>query len=798
MIAPALFAVVSLVRGPDPAVRAAASAAAAVQAVAAPGVSGVVRDATGGVVAGAVVLVRSGVAESRGTTDAAGRFTIECPRSAAVEVIVRAAGFAEGRVTVAPSTPAQDLNIVLAAAPLSEAVTVTATRDERRVDDVPASVTVLGAAEIRQSPAVVADDLLRQVPTFSLFRRTSSLASHPTAQGVSLRGIGPSGVSRTLVLLDGVPFNDPFGGWVYWSRVPLAAADRIEIVDGASSSLYGNYAMGGVINILTTPPARRTASLDLQYGSRSSPKAAFTGSDVFGKLGVAVDLTGFDTDGYPPVAANERGAVDNNAAVRFGNMNVRLNYTASDRLTAFLRAGYFKENRDNGKASTINGQEEANDTTWKSVSGGIRARLPDASQLDATVFVDDELFHSNFLAVPAATPARSFGRMTLLQTVPTHGVGASVQWMRAIGTTQVLSTGVDWRWVDGDSHEQGLDTQRGEDVTLDRVSGGTQQSTGIYVQDVITPVQRLVLTLGARVDHWRNYDGHNLEHSVPSGVPTANDDASLADRTDTTFSPHVAARYHLTDRTSVWGGLSWGFRAPTLNELYRQFRVGAVLTLANNQLGPERLTGGEGGITVTPFDRLTWRTTGFVDGVRDPVANVTISPPGGSVVQQRQNLGRTRIWGIQTDVDWQVSRYVRASAAYLFNQAKVTEIPQAAASDGPSLVGNFLPQVPQHRASFEVTYANPRVLTFTVGIQGIGRQFDDDQNIRTVPGETTPGLPGYGLLNLTAMRDVGRHLQVYVSAQNLLDEEYVVGTLPTTLGSPRLVSAGVRVNWAGR
>ena len=116
------------------------------------------------------------------------------------------------------------------------------------------------------------DDLLRQVPSFSLFRRSSSLVTHPTAQGVSLRGVGPSGVSRTLVLIDSVPFNDPFGGWVYWTRVPLDSVDRIEVVDGSSSILYGNYAMGGVINIVTNQPARRTFEIKPQYGNKTSPK----------------------------------------------------------------------------------------------------------------------------------------------------------------------------------------------------------------------------------------------------------------------------------------------------------------------------------------------------------------------------------------------------------------------------------------------------------------------------------------------------------------------------------------------
>src|SRR6185437_6520886 len=129
----------------------------------------------------------------------------------------------------------------------------------------------------KASPAVVADDILREIPTFSLFRRGNSLSTHPTSQGVSLRGIGPSGVSRTLVLLDGVPFNDPFGGWVYWTRVPIESADRVEVVEGATSSLYGNYAMGGVINILTPRAQPRSLDARVVFGSHDTGKVDASG-----------------------------------------------------------------------------------------------------------------------------------------------------------------------------------------------------------------------------------------------------------------------------------------------------------------------------------------------------------------------------------------------------------------------------------------------------------------------------------------------------------------------------------------
>ena len=192
---------------------------------------------------------------------------------------------------------------------------------------------------IQQSPALVVDDVLRRVPTFSLFRRTSSLAAHPTTQGVSLRGVGPSGVSRTLVLIDGVPFNDPFGGWVYWTRVPLDSVDRIEVVDGNSSNVYGNYALGGVINVVSARPKPRTVEFGTQFGNKSTRKGDFFASDVWGKVGASIDGTFFGTDGFPIVIANERGPIDTNATVDYHNLNLKVDYRPTDRLSLSVRGG---------------------------------------------------------------------------------------------------------------------------------------------------------------------------------------------------------------------------------------------------------------------------------------------------------------------------------------------------------------------------------------------------------------------------------------------------------------------------
>ena len=475
---------------------------------------------------------------------------------------------------------------------LLETVTVTPTRTEQRLGDVPASVSVVSSEDIRRRRRVVADDVLRQVPTFSLFRRTSSLSSHPTTQGVSLRGIGPSGVSRTLVLLDGMPFNDPFGGWVYWTRVPLENVDRIEVVDGSSSSLYGNYAMGGVINIVTStgraPDGSRCKHAVRQ--PRQSEGRLLRQRRVGQARRARRRQRLQDRRISRSCAPNERGPIDNNADVEYRNVNVEARLQPDRRaLNAFVRAGYFDEDRNNGKVG------EVNDTRW--TVGQRRRAAPAAATAAICRAASSATFrdvHSNFLAVTtrATTRAASFGS-PVDQHVPTNAVGAMVQWTKSLSGSQRVQRGR--RLALGRRREPGGRVQRGSRprssfrrctiasvLTLQRVSGGTQQLSGAFVQDIFTPLLEA-------------HDHAQRARSITGATTTATTSRTTvipASRRPTTgrSSPERerhgrqparrGAMYHVTDRVSVWGAIGSGFRAPTLNELYRQFRVGTVLTLA--------------------------------------------------------------------------------------------------------------------------------------------------------------------------------------------------------------------------
>jgi outer membrane receptor protein involved in Fe transport len=722
-----------------------------------------------------------------------GKFKVDGLAAAMYYVKVDAAGFSAQTMVVDLRTQTSaPVEVRLEPAGHSEEVSVAATRSEQRLSSVPESVSVLNEDEIRNSPALVADDVLRQIPTYSLFRRSSSLVTHPTSQGVSLRGIGPSGGGRTLVMFDNAPFNDPFGGWVYWTRVPLMNATKMEVVDGTTSSLYGNYALGGVVSIDSRTPQKRTLIFQPQFGIFSSkvpgqydhlytPKADFYVSDVYGKLGVSLEGSIMNSNGYPVVGPDDRGVVDTKANVHYSNFNFKANYALTSKVNIYFNGGRFTENRNNAKVATTvtPGVPEGNDTRWLSANSGVRATLPDGSNLQVAVNTNFEEFHSNFLAVPAAVPPRSVSRQTLTQRVPVKSVNGMAQWTKTLGGRNILTAGIDSTWVEGSTNETAFAANGTQ--TLTRVAGGKQQYFGGFLQDMIAVTPKLRVTLSGRLDHWKNYDASRVETDLNTGDQVFPVNAVYADKTNSVGSPHAAALYKFTDRVSAWGGVSWGFRAPTLNELYRQFSVGTTLTTANDQLGPERLFGWESGVNVEPIRNLTWRNTFFDNDFNHAVSNITISSTPALITQQRQNVGQAHVWGIQSDAEYRLFTYWKINAAYIYDIARVAKF-----DANPAQIGKSLAQVPRHRGTAGLTYTNKRFVDVGAAYHYTSDQFDDDTN------DPTRRLDSFATVDLTVSRQVHETTDVFFNMQNLLNREFVVQTLPRTIGAPRQITFGFR------
>ena len=604
-------------------------------------------------------------------------------------------------------------------AQVHDEITVTATRTETRLADTPASVVVLSKETLDATAAPALDDALRQVAGFTLFRRSGSRVANPTTQGVTLRGVGASGASRALVLDDGVPLNDPFGGWVYWGRVPRAAIGRVEVLRGGASDLYGSSAMGGVVQFVrrTTAPA---LTVDVSAGSQETGSAsAFLASRDWS---LATDL--FTTKGYVLVRPDDRGAVDVDANSDHAALDATLR-----RGTLFARASYYRESRENGTPL------QTNDTTIRSLAAG-----GDFGGVAVRVFGSDQDYYQTFSAIDAT---RSTERLTVEQTVPSRGLGGSAQWTHPISTRHVLVAGAEGRYASGTSDELRF-TPNG---TFRVAASGRQRTAALYLEDLFAITPELSLTAGIRGDGWRN-TGADAEHE------------------ETALDPRLSLLWHASPSLSLSASAYRAFRAPTLNELYRGFRVGNINTLPNADLEAERLTGFELGARARNV-----RLTLFTMDVGDTIANVTLSESNGTITRQRRNLGATRSRGAELDAEWRLGSDWRASTGLLFSDSVVTE---------GELVGRRVPQVPRAQATAQLSWKR-------IGAQArwSGMQFDDDRN--ELP------LASYFVVDLFAEHPLMHAVDVTLAVENATNRDVEVSATPViTLGQPRAFRVGLR------
>lgn len=276
---------------------------------------------------------------------------------------------------------------------VGETIIVTASRLPQPQSEIPENAELFDSNEIRSSPAPTVDGLLRQIPGFTLFRRSSSLASHPTAQGATLRGIGPSGSSRTLVLLDGIPLNDPFGGWVYWNRLASDQLQQIEVTRGAGSGVWGSAALGGVIN-LSTQPIEAGIRASASGGDPEFLEGSVTVGTIWDHSAADFSVSGRDSNGYFVISEAQRGQIDEPVSSRHQQSQLRFEHDF-EHSTLGLRAGYFEENRGNGTALTDNQTTQK----WASAHWALTADNGDVWQATAQSQWQD--FASRFSAQAA-------------------------------------------------------------------------------------------------------------------------------------------------------------------------------------------------------------------------------------------------------------------------------------------------------------------------------------------------------------------------------------------------------------
>ncbi len=730
-------------------------------------IQGRVMDSTGAAIEGATVELRFGSTAYSTTTDIDGRFALDAPAQGTL--LVRYPGFAPVTIELAPESAAADIQVRLAPAPTNQRIVVSAVAAERVVP-LPTGEFSIPPEQITVSGSLTLDEIFRQAPGFSLFRRSGSLFANPTSQGVSLRGMGASGASRALVLLDGIPLNDPFGGWVYWNRVPRVSLESVQMLSGGASDTYGGGALGGVVNMQSGRERKLFGTIEMSYGNQDTPYVSFSGGAFPGPWGILASGQALRTHGYILVPEDQRGLVDTPAGTGDLAGSIELSRTLGPEGRFFARFSSFGETRQNGTPV------QTNDTRIPQLDLGADWTHSRAGAFSLRLYGSYGVFNQNFSAVSAD---RNSETLTNRQRSPSQQIGSTVQWRRTFRGKHAVTAGVEFRDLRGHSAETTFNAA-GPTANVD--AGGRQRIMGVFLQDAFQIARHWLLTVGIREDVWRNSYGFFSRIPLATGVQTA---TAFPDRTESAFSPRVSVLRDFPHNIAVSAQVYRAFRPPTLNELYRNFRVGNVVTNANADLHAERLTGGEAGISVRRFEqRLTLRGNFFWSEVADSIANVTLSATPSLTTRQRQNLGSVRARGVELSAEMNLARRWQLSGSYILTDSTVLSFPA-----NTSLEGLWIPQVPRHGFNVQFSYLHP---DWTAGVQTrlVGNQFDDDQNLLplghafTVDVEASRRLPG------------PVHASIFIAVQNLFSDRYMVARTPVTnLGPPALVRGGLRFDF---
>ena len=657
--------------------------------------------------------------------------------------------------------------------PPVEQVIVTAARLPPSAADAAFSIVHLGEGDLAKSQRV--DEAVGQTPGVSLFRRTSSLSANPTTQGISLRAIAPSGAGRTLVTLDGVPLNDPFGGWVIWSQLAPESLTGVDIVRGAGAGPYGAGALTGVIGLKERDAG---VAADVSAGGLGSQRASAAVVSTLGRIEFFGAASYDKSDGYVPVRGPAQGAADTRTDLEAKSISGRIDMVTGLGLLS-MRGGFFEEDRGAGLSG-------ARANASGNVLSATLVRVPRGQALGWRLQAwrrTSDLFNSA-VAVAAhratTTPANSQDK------TPATGWGLNGALRQKIGGVE-WELGADARLNDGEERERY--SYLSGAYTRGRVAGGKTAAVGAYADGSWTSGPWLVAG-GLRLDHWQSTDGFRTERTLATGAVLL--DQRPADRDGEVASGRLGVTRDLgAGATARLAGYS-GFRPATLNELYRPFRVGNDVTEANAALKPERLQGLEAGVS-RKGDKGLVEATAFWNRIEDPVVNVTLGSgpgtfpiggfiPAGGVLRQRQNAGEINAFGLEGRTERKVGAVTLTSAL------SVTDARLDGGATAPQLTGKRPAQAPIWSATAGLSAELTDTLTLATDLTWEGKRFEDDLNSRVLD-------PAYRVDARLDWR-VKPLVTLYLAGDNLLNAD--IQTSRTADGvagyaAPRLVRVGLRV-----
>ena len=706
-----------------------------------------------------------------------------------------------------------------------QTVVVTASRSQARVEDMPLSTTIISSEDIQKSPAQTLDQLLRSVPGLN-FTGVPETQADPTGQQTKMRGLGNA---KVLVLLDGVPVMDPFYLTTQWYKVPLSNIDHVEVIRGGNSSLWGNMAVAGVVNIVSKRPVDGSGDISVSVGSHGSTNLAFSKNVVVSdalSFNLAVDQ--LNSEGYNTIPASQlwRFPGWNPTTAKDTNVQLTAFFTPSDDLRAYVRLGYHIQDQ------SINYQFGENKQTSPDISASITKRLEDRASITATGWaqsVDFDKFNgascywqTSGTKCPGMTSASASPSLVNTNVVQYytqnsnqdyHEQGASVIYSKELaGVIRSVQVGADLRHLSATDNETFYSAPTSltqlQNFNSSTYGTGDQLFSGLFAQAKIVPTDPLEITFSARVDNWTNTQRFDTRTNT-AGTTVGGAEPNIS---KTAFDPSLAARYSVNDDLAFRAAVYKAFRGPGFNNTMRTYGSPNP-TIANPDLSPENLTGREIGMDFHK-GALSFGATYFQYDIKNMIATYKIAASqyamapalvqticGVGFVNCGGSAGSASFYtndqngqshGLELSAKWAYSHALNFDASYTRTQTILTS--ESASITTP--LGIQLAGTPVNTANASVTWRPTSELQTYLAVRYIGAMYYD---------ETTAGGPyaqaGNIVYDASVRYALSKSTDLILSGINLANRAYTEGTYTynqpwgMTLSMPRTLTATLKTRF---
>jgi len=695
-----------------------------------------------------------------------------------------------------PSQPSQQAPIDL------PAITVSAGRGST-LDKLDVSTTVLSREQIQALPETGVDQIVNRIPGVWLPNIPTGQL-HPTAQPVNIRGFGTSTTINTLVMVDGVPINDPYFRTINWSTIPRNSVERIEVIrGGGATSLWGNMAMGGVINIVTREPTKTGAVAEVSYGSYNAATAEVAGSAIVNdKVKIGASYNHAQSSGYNLTPAQYQNANLVPTASQADNIAASVFLTPSDKLKVFAKA-YWNQTYEDGLVWTF---AHNSWSTYRLLLGGTY-QIDDQSSINASAWLAGGSFGTTNVASGAYTlnninATNQF--VSQIEAAPNSDLGGSIFYEANFGTLRDVKIGVDTRRTLVTDYNNLFASATANPTTF--VVNGEHRFQGVFAQGTCrftgVPID---IILGVRGDFWQAVNASVLTQNSSTLNVVPNASAS-------SFDPRAGLKFYASDELTLRAAIYRNFSAPGMNQMYRVFASGTGYTTINPNLQPMTNFGQEVGFDFE-WKGFTLSGTYFNNNLDNFIDFITVCntnpvcaapfitaaglSPAFTTVRQYQNAGNATFQGVELIATWQPFEQLKLMGSFTSTTAYLTS------STNPTLVrtGVQLGQVPNYMFTAGVEWRPIENLVLTASMKSFPQYWNDTNHTQLNDGAT--------LIDLGLRWSPAKDVDIYGSIQNLTNVQYLAQGYTLTsfegstvspsaipqLGMPFTAAAGLRVRF---